>query len=395
MTEDKKEMDRVSILMVNDNPATLLALETILADQGLDLVKAGSGEEGLRLLLEKDFAVILLDVNMPGIDGFEFARMVRQRDRSKYIPIIFVTSAAQTEVAKAIGYSLGAVDYIYSPVVPEFLRAKVGALVELHRKRRELARHAEQMELLNQNLSLSLLEVNRLNQQLDFANKELEAFSYSVSHDLRAPLRAVDGFSRILLEEHLSELSPDAQHYLNLVRSNTIQMGQLIDDLLAFSRTSRQVLAKRSVDPAEIVRQVLEELHSELEGRKAEVIVGDLPECQADPTMLKRVIFNLISNAVKFTRKKEEAQIEIDSINNDGITTYFVKDNGVGFDMRYLGKLFGVFQRLHSESDYEGTGVGLALVQRIVHRHGGRVWAEAEVDKGATFYFTMEGSESL
>lgn len=231
--------------------------------------------------------------------------------------------------------------------------------------------------------------------QLKKANKELEAFSYSVSHDLRSPLRAVDGFSRILLEEHLAELSPDARHYLNLVRSNAVQMGQLIDDLLTFSRTSRQPLAKRSVDPAEVVRQVLEELHGELEGRKVDVIVGALPSCQADPAMLRRVFFNLISNAVKFTHKKEEARIEVGSINNEGKTVYFVKDNGVGFDMRYSGKLFGVFSRLHSESDYEGTGVGLALVQRIVHRHGGSVWAEACVDKGATFYFTLVGSESL
>jgi PAS domain S-box-containing protein len=239
------------------------------------------------------------------------------------------------------------------------------------------------------------VKVEERTAQLLAANKELEAFSYSVSHDLRAPLRAVDGFSRILQEEHLAELSPDAQHYLGLVRSNAVQMSKLIDDLLTFSRTSRQMLAKRFVDPAEIARQVLEELHGDLEGRKVEVIVGDLPPCQADPAMMKRVFFNLLSNAVKFTRKKEVAHIDIGSINNEGKTAYFVKDNGVGFDMHYSDKLFGVFSRLHSESDYEGTGVGLALVARIVHRHGGSVWAEAEVDKGATFYFTLVGGESL
>jgi PAS domain S-box-containing protein len=231
--------------------------------------------------------------------------------------------------------------------------------------------------------------------QLQKANDELEAFSYSVSHDLRSPLRAVDGFSRILLEEHLAELSPDARHYLDLVRSNAVQMGQLIDDLLTFSRTSRQPLAKRLVNPAEVVEQVLEELQGELQGRNVEVNVGDLLPCRADPAMLRRVFFNLISNAVKYTRKKEESRIDIGSINNEGMVTYFVKDNGVGFDMRYSGKLFGVFSRLHSESDYEGTGVGLAIVARIVHRHGGSVWAEADVGKGAAFYFTLGGSESL
>jgi PAS domain S-box-containing protein len=262
--------------------------------------------------------------------------------------------------------------------------SQIAIAIEQNRLQQETRRYSVELEE----------QVQERTAKLEAANKELDAFSYSVSHDLRAPLRAVDGFSRILLEEYQSELSPDAQNYLNLVRSNTVQMGRLIDDLLTFSRTSRQALAKRDVDTAEIVCQVLEELHGELVGRKVEVIVGALLHCQADPAMLKQVFFNLISNAVKFTRKKKEAQVEICSINNKGITTYFVKDNGVGFDMRYYGKLFGVFSRLHSESDYEGTGVGLALVQRIVHRHKGRVWAEAEVDKGATFYFTLVGDES-
>jgi PAS domain S-box-containing protein len=225
--------------------------------------------------------------------------------------------------------------------------------------------------------------------QLEAANYELDAFAYSVSHDLRAPLRAVNGFARILMEECQSQLSADAQHYLNLVRTNSIQMGQLIDDLLTFSRTSRQAMAKRSVNPGEIVRQVLKELESELVDRKVEVIIGDLPECIADPAMLERVIFNLISNAIKFTRNKELAHLEIGSINDNGIITYFVRDNGIGFDMHYSSKLFEVFQRLHSVSDFEGTGVGLAVVKRIIQKHGGRVWAEAEVDKGATFYFTL------
>jgi PAS domain S-box-containing protein len=261
---------------------------------------------------------------------------------------------------------------------------QIAIVFEQARLRSETEAHARDLEKRVQKRTI----------ELEAANKELEAFSYSVSHDLRAPLRAVDGFSRILLEEHLSELSPEAQHYLDQVRANAVQMGQLIDDLLTFSRTSRQALTKRPVDVGEIVRQVLEELQGELKGRKANVIIGDLPQCRADPAMLKRVIFNLISNAVKFTRKKEVTEIEIGSINNDGKITYYVKDNGAGFDMNYASKLFGVFQRLHTGSEYEGTGVGLAIVQRIVHRHKGRVWAESEVDKGAKFYFTLEGDES-
>ena len=229
--------------------------------------------------------------------------------------------------------------------------------------------------------------------QLEAANQELEAFSYSISHDLRAPLRAMDGFSRILLEEYAPQLPAEAQRYLGLVRDNAQQMGHLIEDLLAFSRLSRQPLNKQTVAPAELVRQVLAELRAEQEGRKVEVTIGDLPACEADPALLKQVWVNLLSNALKFTRKREDAQHRnrCPSQIRQPECIYFVKDNGVGFDMQYANKLFGVFQRLHRAEEYEGTGVGLAIVQRIVHRHGGRIWAEAEVDKGATFYFTLEG----
>ncbi|HKA55667.1 MAG TPA: ATP-binding protein [Candidatus Binatia bacterium] len=225
--------------------------------------------------------------------------------------------------------------------------------------------------------------------QLEAANKELEAFSYSVSHDLRAPLRAVDGFSRILLEEYASHLVPTAQRYLQLVRGNVRQMGQLIDDLLAFSRLSRQPLRKQTVAPAALVRRVLADLHAEQAGRRVEIVMGELPPCQADPALLRQVLVNLLANALKFTRRQGRARIEIGCQKSDGKWVYFVKDNGVGFDMRYAHKLFGVFQRLHRAEEYEGTGVGLAIVQRILHRHGGRAWAEAAVDRGATFYFTL------
>ncbi len=225
--------------------------------------------------------------------------------------------------------------------------------------------------------------------QLKAANKELEAFSYSVSHDLRAPLRAIDGFSRILIEDYAPQLAPEPQRYLGLVRDNTRQMGDLIDDLLTFSRLSRQPVQKQIVGPAELVRQALEELQAERVGRQVEITIGDLPFCEADPALLRQVWLNLLANALKYTRRREVAVIEVGGREDDGELVYFVKDNGVGFEMQYAHKLFGVFQRLHRAEEYEGTGVGLATVQRITHRHGGRVWAEAEVDKGATFYFTL------
>ena len=227
--------------------------------------------------------------------------------------------------------------------------------------------------------------------QLEAANKELEAFAYSVSHDLRAPLRAIDGFSRILMDEHLADLSADAQRYLSLVRKNTHDMDQLIDDLLAFSRLARQELVTKRVSPNEIVKLALAELESALEGRAVELTIADLPDCKADPSLLKLVFVNLLSNAIKFTRDRDPAIIEIGYLEIKGEIVYFIKDNGVGFDMKYADKLFGVFQRMHRADQFEGTGVGLANVQRIIRRHGGRVWAEAEVDQGATFYFTCEG----
>jgi PAS domain S-box-containing protein len=218
---------------------------------------------------------------------------------------------------------------------------------------------------------------------------ELESFAYSVSHDLRAPLRAMDGFSRIALQEYASELPPDAQRYLHVVRDNVRHMSTLIDDLLSFSRLGRQDLRKQTVAPEELVRQVLEELRLEHKDRQVEVTIGDLPVCRADPILLKQIYANLLSNAYKFTRKREIARIEVGCEQRDVEQVYYVRDNGVGFDQRYAGNLFGVFQRLHRAEEYEGTGVGLAIVQRIVRRHGGDVWAQAAVDKGATFYFTL------
>lgn len=232
--------------------------------------------------------------------------------------------------------------------------------------------------------------------QLEAANKELEAFSYSVSHDLRAPLRAIDGFSRIVMEDFGPTLPNEAQDYLRDVRANTQRMGDLIDDLLAFSRLSRQPVKKERVEPQEIVQKCLEELEPQQNGRRIEIRIGELPACMADPSLLRQVWENLLSNALKYSGKRDAALIEVGCQNseNGGQHVYFVKDNGVGFDMRYANKLFGVFQRFHRLEDYEGTGVGLAIVQRVVRRHGGRVWAEAEPDKGAAFYFTLEEGAS-
>jgi signal transduction histidine kinase len=287
----------------------------------------------------------------------------------------------------------GTVQFIIHRVedVTEFVRLhRLG--VEREKVAEEHRMRAERSQAEVYARSQELAEANR---KLRDANRELDAFSYSVSHDLRAPLRAIDGFAHILIEDHAAELTEDAREYLSLLRENAQRMGQLIDALLRLARVSRKALDLQQVDPSAIVRLALAELEPDRAGRRVEIAVGPLPSCSADPALLKQVFLNLLSNAMKYTRCRETARIEVGAsgaADSDDVT-YYVADNGDGFDMRYVGKLFGVFQRLHRAEEYEGTGVGLALVQRIVRQHGGRAWAEAEVGKGATFSFTLRSGQ--
>jgi signal transduction histidine kinase len=224
---------------------------------------------------------------------------------------------------------------------------------------------------------------------LKAANHELDAFSYSVSHDLRAPLRSMDGFSKILTEEYADGMPEEARHYLERVRENAQKMDHLVSALLALSRLGRQAMDVQTVEPRQLVAEVLGELNGEENGRRVEITVSALPSCVADGVLLKQVYMNLISNALKFTRTREVARITVGCRSENGLNTYFVQDNGVGFDMQYVGKLFGAFQRLHRAEEFAGTGVGLATVKRIILRHGGDVLAESEVGKGTTMYFTL------
>lgn len=277
---------------------------------------------------------------------------------------------------------------VWAEVVTTFFKDESGALRILGVSRDISERKQAEAEIRQLNAELEQRVIQRT-AELEAANQELEAFAYSVSHDLRAPLRAMDGFSRILLEDFAQELSSPAQRYLGLIRENAQQMANLINHLLAFSRLSRQPLNMRHIDPAEVVRQAVEDVRAAREGREVTLVIGTLSPCQADPMLLRQVYVNLLSNALKFTRGRENPTIEVGCQSENGQAVYFVKDNGIGFDMQYAHKLFGVFQRLHRAEDFEGTGVGLAIVQRIIHRHGGRIWVEAEVNRGATFYFTL------
>jgi PAS domain S-box-containing protein len=243
--------------------------------------------------------------------------------------------------------------------------------------------------------------------QLEAANKELEAFSYSVSHDLRAPLRHIGGFSKLLVEEFGSTLDPTAQHYLDRIQSGTQKMGMLVDELLNLARVGRQALNRQPARLNAIVAEVITILQPEREGQPVEWVIADLPVVECDPVLVKQVFQNLLANALKFTRPPvggaragtpaptPRAVIEVSQKEDEGQLVFVVRDNGIGFDMKYVDKLFGVFQRLHRAEDFEGTGIGLATVQRIVQKHGGRVWAEAELGRGATFYFTLTAAKQI
>jgi light-regulated signal transduction histidine kinase (bacteriophytochrome) len=244
----------------------------------------------------------------------------------------------------------------------------------------------EAVRLLTSDLEL---RVTQRTAELLATNKELEAFSYSVSHDLRAPLRAVDGFAQAVLEDYGTQLPVEGCRYLLTIREGTQRMGTLIDDLLTFSRLGRAPMTKQTVDMDLLVQGVIEGQRADLAGRQIDVRVGPLGLSAGDPALLKQVWINLISNAFKFTRLREGATVDIACDDLQQPAVYFIRDNGTGFDMRYEGKLFGVFQRLHRAEDFEGTGVGLAIVQRVIQRHGGRIWVQSAEDVGTTFYFTL------
>lgn len=390
------------ILAVDDSLTYLQTLSAALVQDGYSVVPARSGEEALQLLAAQSVDCILLDLVMPEMSGDETCRRIKQSTAWRGIPVVMLTARDDRE-AMIEGFKAGADDFVCKSSEFELLGARLRA--QLRRKQYEDENRRIRDKMLQQEAEAAESRFHReladmrarLLEDLALANKDLEAFSYSVSHDLRAPLRAINGYTRILLHDFAAQLPSEAQQLLDSVRDNAVQMGRLIEDLLAFSRLGRESLRKRRVDLGELVARVLQDLDAEQQGRCVKITVGILGHCEADPSLLKQVLFNLIANAIKFTRKRDVALIEINRKEGNGgdPPIYFVKDNGAGFDPRYAAKLFGVFQRLHRFEDFEGTGVGLAIVQRIIQRHGGRVWAETELNNGATFLFTLERDSAI
>ncbi|MFZ0845070.1 MAG: ATP-binding protein [Pseudolabrys sp.] len=358
-----------------------------------------------RLMVEgiKDYAILMLDPDgivttwnkgAERIKGYRAEEIVGRHFSAFYLPEDVAAGKPQRELEKAVadgrfedaGWRLRKdATKFWAEVIITPIYNRGGKLAGFGKVTRDAT---DQMRYENEQKRYEHI-LEEKNGELLAAVKELDAFTYSVSHDLRAPLRAVDAFTQILLNEHGADLAPEPREYLQLVRDNTVQMGNLIDDLLAFARLGRQPLTKQAVTLGPIVGQVLTQQRALSGERAVDVKVADLPPVSGDPALLKQVLVNLIGNAFKYTKRRADAAIEIGSDDVDGERVFFVRDNGAGFNMEYAGQLFKVFQRLHRVEEFEGTGVGLAIVQRIINRHGGRVWADATVGEGATFYFTL------
>ena len=397
--------DRVKILMVDDKPENIVALEAVLDDLGEELIKANSGKEALRACLEHDFAVILLDVKMPDMDGFETAAMIRERDRSKDTPIIFLT-ALKSEEHLFRGYYMGAVDYLYKPIVPEVLRSKVSVFVDLSKKNCLLRNHAAALEQKNRELQDQVSErlraeedVRRLNaelerrvqertQELSRSNDELRQFAYVASHDLQEPLRTVGSYAQLLAKRYKGKLGEDADEFIGYMVGGVNRMHTLLNDMLAFSRVTQnqnKPFARAQLDA--VLQAALMNLELTIKESSAEIAAGHLPTVMCDETQIGQVFQNLIGNAIKY-KGADAPRVEISAEQEGDECVISVKDNGIGIDPQYHERIFGIFKRLHGR-ELPGTGMGLAICKRIVERHGGRIWVESEQGQGASFRFTL------
>jgi signal transduction histidine kinase len=382
------------VLAVDDSPTYLHVLAEELRSESYEVIAASSGREALQLLEVQAVDCILMDLRMPDLSGQETCQIIKKRPEWRNIPLVILTSVEESQ-AMVEGMNAGADDYIPKSTDFEVLRARVRA--QLRRKQIEDEYRSIHSELLRKQVEAAEAKASQaiaearaaMVDELERKNRELEAFTYSVSHDLRAPLRSINGFSRILKTEFGDQLDPKAHHYLNNVITGSTRMSELIEALLELSRVSRAAFKRKSVDVSRLARAIAGELAQSDPERGVEFVVDEDLQADADPVLIRSVLENLLGNAWKFTHNVPTAKIQIGVLRQDNGLVYFVRDNGVGFDPAHGDKLFAPFQRLHAQSDFPGTGIGLATVQRIVDRHGGRVWAESAVGQGATFFFTL------
>lgn len=405
-----------NILIVEDSPTQSVKLRHILEANGYGVISAGNGKEALALIPGKKISLIISDVIMPEIDGYELCRRIKEQDDCRDIPVILLTSLSDPhDVIK--GLECGADNFITKPYDEEHLISRAEYLMksrnscsigpktgmEIQFAGQRYCITAERRQILdlllctyetaiqkNNELIRTQNELNNLNEQLENANHELEAFNYTVSHDLRSPLTNISGYCQVLLELHADTLDASCTDYIREIYHSTMRMNDLIGALMEFSRLNHQELQRQEVDLSTMARIIAAELASKDTQRKVDFRIAAGITGNGDSRLLNLILVNLLGNAWKYTGKKESAVIEFGVTAKADKQFYFVRDNGAGFDMAEAHRLFGTFQRLHSKSDFEGTGIGLATVQRIIQRHGGTIWGEGEPGKGAAFYFSLE-----
>ena len=378
-------LERCKILMVDDEPNNLLALEAVLGGLGQDLVRATSGKGALRCLLDDEFAVILMDVQMPEMDGFATAALIRARERTRYTPILFLTAAGKSEAEIFRGYEIGAVDYLLKPFAPEILRQKVRVLIELHQKTAEIKRLNLNLELRVQERTVAL-EIR--SQELLRSNQDLAQFAAVASHDLQEPLRTLSTYLQMFRDDNQGQFNDHDRGLLEVVLSSAHRMRELINDLLAFSQVGQGPRRLEPVDFGALVATTVALFKTRLDERGAKVSVGALPTLEGEPLLLGQVFQNLLGNALKFS-ESGVPMVDVTAAHLDGRWVFSIKDNGIGIDPLHFDRIFKLFQRLHSRDDYPGNGLGLSICKKVVERHGGTIWLESAPGSGSTFLFSI------
>jgi signal transduction histidine kinase len=408
----------IKILVVDDREDNLFSIETILEKDEYTIVKANSGRAALKILLNQhDFTLILMDVQMPGMNGLETATLISERDKLKHIPIIFITAHNYEEEYIFQGYQMGGVDYIYKPINPELLRVKVGVFVELYRKNHELLmqekklltankkleKEIEERKITEEKIRLLNIQLIENNVHLQATNKELDRFAYVASHDLQEPLRKIMLFTDRLTTRMSDRLDSEVENYLQKILKASQRMQQLVNDLLKFSRHTNDILDFEKTNLNDVLNDVLSDMEIDIQKRDAKITAGDLPVIYAIPSQIRQLFQNLISNSLKFCKEDCTPQVHIQTeiikgsvipgidkkLFENTFYKIYIRDNGIGFDKKYAEEIFVVFKRLHSYHDFEGTGIGLSICKKIVEKHKGFITAESSLNEGSTFIITL------
>jgi signal transduction histidine kinase len=386
--EPVAEVKPARLLLVDDKPANLLALEALLEDSKHEIVTASSGQEAIASALIDDFALILLDVMMPEMDGFETARHIRETERNRRTPIIFVTAYRELEEQLLRGYVAGAVDFLYKPIDPDILRFKVSVFVDLYQQRTLIRKYSSQLEMTNNDLERRVAERTA---ELRVSNQELRLFAYAASHDLKEPLRTIASFAKLLEERYKDQLDSDARDLISDISTSAHRLDSLLSDLLAYSELAKPEEAVGFCDTDAVLAAVMLMLEVLVRDNNATITHDPLPGVAADFNEVLQLFQNLIDNAIKY-KGTDPPHIHISAKQQGEQWMFSVKDNGLGIESLYHNQVFGIFKRVHGR-EYRGNGIGLAICKKIVERRHGRIWVESQPGQGSTFCFTLPAAD--